>query len=232
MRRRKWLPARSTIRVVEGNDGRFILDKSLVRDDIVQGLLDDIKDCDIVSLDTLERAMLIINDTPGVTVTRADNEHALFGIDGLTQASAAVTLGDLRFDDATAQALDAADPKTQGVYARLNLQVTRATALPRAVRTDRQRACATGTERADSQRHRRADPAATRATRQQRRTDPRAGLPIARAAAGWVGVLIRAARQVCCCRHPLEDPPRASHFGLVELQRERLHVRSARVFSG
>lgn len=61
------------IRVVEGNYGKFVLNnKSLVRDSVVQGLLDDIKDRDIVSLDTLERAMLIINDTPGVQVVRAD----------------------------------------------------------------------------------------------------------------------------------------------------------------
>lgn len=61
------------IRVVEGNYGQFHLkNQSLVRDDIVQGMLDDVKGADIVSLDTLERAMLIINDTPGVQVTRAD----------------------------------------------------------------------------------------------------------------------------------------------------------------
>ena len=61
------------LRVVEGNYGDFILDnKSFVHDDVVQGLLDDIKDRDIVSLDTLERAMLIINDTPGVKVVKAD----------------------------------------------------------------------------------------------------------------------------------------------------------------
>ena len=61
------------IRVVEGNYGQFLLkNQSLVRDDIVQGMLDDVKSADIVSLDTLERAMLIINDTPGVQVTRAD----------------------------------------------------------------------------------------------------------------------------------------------------------------
>ena len=61
------------IRVVEGNYGQFHLkNQSLVRDDIVQGMLDDVKSADIVSLDTLERAMLIINDTPGVQVTRAD----------------------------------------------------------------------------------------------------------------------------------------------------------------
>jgi hemolysin activation/secretion protein len=61
------------IRVVEGNYGQFHLkNKSLVRNDIVQGMLDDVKGTDIVALDTLERAMLIINDTPGVRVTRAD----------------------------------------------------------------------------------------------------------------------------------------------------------------
>lgn len=61
------------LRVVEGNYGNFVLDnKSYVHDDVVQGLLDDIKDRDIVSLDTLERAMLIINDTPGVRVVKAD----------------------------------------------------------------------------------------------------------------------------------------------------------------
>ncbi len=61
------------IRVVEGNYGEFHLkNQSLVRDDIVQGMLDDVKSADIVSLDTLERVMLIINDTPGVQVTRAD----------------------------------------------------------------------------------------------------------------------------------------------------------------
>jgi hemolysin activation/secretion protein len=62
-----------TLRAVEGNYGQFILkNESLVRDEIVQGLLDDVKKYDIVSLDTLERAMLLINDTPGVQVTRAD----------------------------------------------------------------------------------------------------------------------------------------------------------------
>jgi len=62
-----------TLRVVEGNYGQFILkNQSLVRDDVVQAMLDDVKQYDIVSLDTLERAMLIINDTAGVKVTRAD----------------------------------------------------------------------------------------------------------------------------------------------------------------
>lgn len=76
---RAYLPAQEvvsgtvTLRVVEGNYGRFILSNtSRVNDTVVQGLLDDIKDRDIVSLDTLERAMLIINDTPGARVARAD----------------------------------------------------------------------------------------------------------------------------------------------------------------
>ncbi|HZY19063.1 MAG TPA: POTRA domain-containing protein [Ramlibacter sp.] len=62
-----------TLRAVEGNYGRFVLKNgSLVADDIVQAMLDDVKKFDIVSTDTLERAMLIINDTPGVRVVRAD----------------------------------------------------------------------------------------------------------------------------------------------------------------
>ena len=76
---RAYIPAQEVssgtlkIRVVEGNYGQFHLkNQSLVRDDIVQGMLDDVKSADIVSLDTLERVMLIINDTPGVQVTRAD----------------------------------------------------------------------------------------------------------------------------------------------------------------
>ena len=76
---RAYIPAQEVssgtlkIRVVEGNYGQFHLkNQSLVRDDIVQGMLDDVKSADIVSLDTLERVMLIINDTAGVQVTRAD----------------------------------------------------------------------------------------------------------------------------------------------------------------
>lgn len=76
---RAYIPAQEVstgsikIRVVEGNYGEFRLkNQSLVRDDIVQGMLDDVKSADIVSLETLERVMLIINDTPGVQVTRAD----------------------------------------------------------------------------------------------------------------------------------------------------------------
>jgi len=61
------------IAVIEGNYGELKLkNNSLVNDSILQGMLDDIKDENIVSTDTLERAMLIINDTPGAKVTRAD----------------------------------------------------------------------------------------------------------------------------------------------------------------
>ena len=61
------------INVIEGNYGEFKLEnKSLVKDSILQSNLDDIKDKDIVSTNTLERAMLIINDTAGAVVTKAD----------------------------------------------------------------------------------------------------------------------------------------------------------------
>ncbi|WNL30742.1 ShlB/FhaC/HecB family hemolysin secretion/activation protein [Aliarcobacter cryaerophilus] len=64
---------RLKINVIEGNYGEFKLEnKSLVKDSILQSNLDDIKDKDIVSTNTLERAMLIINDTPGAVVTKAD----------------------------------------------------------------------------------------------------------------------------------------------------------------
>jgi len=61
------------IAVIEGNYGELKLkNSSLVDNSILQGMLDDIKDENVVSTDTLERAMLIINDTPGAKVTRAD----------------------------------------------------------------------------------------------------------------------------------------------------------------
>ena len=64
---------RLKINIIEGNYGEFKLEnKSLVKDSILQSNLDDIKDKDIVSTNTLERAMLIINDTPGAVVTKAD----------------------------------------------------------------------------------------------------------------------------------------------------------------
>ena len=61
------------IAIIEGNYGKFILDNnSRVRTPIVQAMLDDVKGANIVSTNTLERAMLIINDTPGAQVTQAD----------------------------------------------------------------------------------------------------------------------------------------------------------------
>lgn len=61
------------INVIEGNYGAFKLkNSSLVNDETLQGMLDDIKDANIVGVNTLERAMLIINDTPGVQVVTAD----------------------------------------------------------------------------------------------------------------------------------------------------------------
>ena len=62
-----------TLRIIEGGYGEFELhNNSLVKDSILQANLDNIKDTDIVSTDTLERAMLIINDTPGAIVTKAE----------------------------------------------------------------------------------------------------------------------------------------------------------------
>lgn len=64
---------RLKIEVIEGNYGKFHLQNdSLVNDGIIQANLDDIKDKNIISSHTLERAMLIINDTPGVVVNKAE----------------------------------------------------------------------------------------------------------------------------------------------------------------
>jgi hemolysin activation/secretion protein len=62
-----------TIAIIEGKYGEFRLkNSSRVKDSIVQWMLDDAKRDNIVSTHTLERSMLIINDTPGVVVTTAD----------------------------------------------------------------------------------------------------------------------------------------------------------------
>ena len=62
-----------TIAIIEGNYGEFKLkNDSRVKDSIVQGMLDDAKRDNIVSTHTLERSMLIINDTPGSIVSGAD----------------------------------------------------------------------------------------------------------------------------------------------------------------
>ena len=76
---RAYLPKQSIqngilqINIIEGNYGKFYLkNKSRVKDSIVQGMLDNAKRDNIVSTHTIERSMLIINDTPGVVVTGAD----------------------------------------------------------------------------------------------------------------------------------------------------------------
>ena len=79
---RAYIPAQNVLKnnnvleiaVIEGNYGEFKLDnKSLVKNFIVQGMLDNAKQRDnVISTNTLERAMLIINDTPGVVVSAAD----------------------------------------------------------------------------------------------------------------------------------------------------------------
>jgi hemolysin activation/secretion protein len=61
---------------------------------------------------------------------RAD--HALLGFGGQTQAGASLALGRLGFKDPAAAALDAAGANTQGNFSKLNLWLTRATALPAA----------------------------------------------------------------------------------------------------
>lgn len=62
-----------TIAVIEGEYGQFRLtNDSLVRDFLLQGMLDAVKDENVISVNTIERAMLIINDTPGARVTQAD----------------------------------------------------------------------------------------------------------------------------------------------------------------
>ena len=60
--------------VIEGSYGEFKLEnESNVKDFIVQSMIDNAKARDnIVSSNTLERSMLIINDTPGAVVTQAD----------------------------------------------------------------------------------------------------------------------------------------------------------------
>lgn len=62
------------IAIIEGSYGKFKLtNNSYVQDSIVQGMFDDAKNRgNVVSSDTLERSMLIINDTPGAKVTQAD----------------------------------------------------------------------------------------------------------------------------------------------------------------
>lgn len=60
--------------VIEGNYGEFKLtNNSLVNDLIIQNMFDDAKNRgNVISTDTLERAMLVINDTPGAVVSKAE----------------------------------------------------------------------------------------------------------------------------------------------------------------
>jgi len=54
------------IAIIEGKYGDFHLsNSSLVSDTQIQAMLDDVKDANIVSVNSLERAMLLINATPG-----------------------------------------------------------------------------------------------------------------------------------------------------------------------
>ena len=59
------------IAIIEGNYGEFHLkNNSLVKQSVVQAILDDIKTKDIISTNTIERAMLLMNDTSGLSVTK------------------------------------------------------------------------------------------------------------------------------------------------------------------
>lgn len=59
------------ISVIEGNYGKLKLDNnSYVKDSVVQGILDHLKNENIINSSTLERSMLLINDTPGVFVSK------------------------------------------------------------------------------------------------------------------------------------------------------------------
>ncbi|MFZ3052035.1 MAG: ShlB/FhaC/HecB family hemolysin secretion/activation protein [Sulfuricurvum sp.] len=61
------------IAIIEGNYGEFHLkNSSYVKDSIVQAMLDEAKKEDVINTNTLERSLLIINDTPGAVVTKAD----------------------------------------------------------------------------------------------------------------------------------------------------------------
>lgn len=64
---------RLEIAIIEGQYGNFNLkNSSLVSDKKVQVMLDAVKDDNVINANTLERAMLIINATPGAKVTGAD----------------------------------------------------------------------------------------------------------------------------------------------------------------
>jgi len=62
------------IEIIEGAYGELkLINNSLIKDSVLQGMLDDAKSrSDIVSDRSLERSMLIIQDTPGAIITRSD----------------------------------------------------------------------------------------------------------------------------------------------------------------
>lgn len=62
------------IAIIEGNYGQFKLtNNSYVKDFFIQAILDDAKSRDdVIGTNTLERSMLIINDLPGVIVSKAN----------------------------------------------------------------------------------------------------------------------------------------------------------------
>ena len=62
-----------SIAIIEGTFGKFKLNNnSLVKDKVVQNIFNELKKEKIISSLTLERAMLIVNDTPDIIVTKAD----------------------------------------------------------------------------------------------------------------------------------------------------------------
>ena len=61
------------ISIIEGAYGEFKLSNtSLVNDEHIKEMLEDVAQDKIISVSTIERAMLLINDTPGAKVTKAD----------------------------------------------------------------------------------------------------------------------------------------------------------------
>jgi hemolysin activation/secretion protein len=61
------------ISIIEGNYGEFKLNNnSYVKDSVVQGMLNEAKKDKVIATSTLERSMLLINDTPGITVSKSE----------------------------------------------------------------------------------------------------------------------------------------------------------------
>lgn len=62
-----------TISIIEGSYGEFKLNNSShVKDSTVHAMLEKIKDKNIINANALERAMLLINDIPGVAISKAE----------------------------------------------------------------------------------------------------------------------------------------------------------------